>query len=279
MNKNQLGHRYAIGLWMLFCLTAGSAWGQSAQDLPAEVIAYAEIIFYNGKVLTADEAFTIEEAVAIRDGKFLAVGSSQRILAMAGPNTRRVDVEGRSVIPGLIASHEHSAFVGNVAKRGQGGRVEFKDVASGSIAVRAGLEEALQKELRDLSKKRENILDVLMSMPDSPGVQDRLRSIENDIASKAAQSDDLRVQLRLGMEPALDFLGGVKAGIISLHEVWKMGSDKERQGVARSIINWIRISSDRASFHGEFSPVPTGQSFRSGGGTRTPDTRIMIPLL
>ncbi|MEE2840059.1 MAG: amidohydrolase, partial [Acidobacteriota bacterium] len=107
MNKNPLGYRYAMGLLMLFCLAAGSTWGQSDQDLPAEVIAYADIIFYNGKILTADEEFTIEEAVAIRDGKFMAVGNSERILAMAGPNTRRVDLEGRSVIPGLIADHEH----------------------------------------------------------------------------------------------------------------------------------------------------------------------------
>ena len=141
------------------------------------------------------------------------------------------------------------------------------------------IEEALQVDLRKLSKNRDNLLDVLMTVPDSPGALDRLRSIENDITSKSAHSDDLRIQLRLGMEPALDFLGGVKAGVISLREVWEKGSDKERQNVARSIINWIKISSDRASFHGEFSPVPTGQSFRSGGGTRTPDTWIMIPLL
>ena len=65
MNKNGLD-RYAIGLLVLFCLAVGSAWGQSGQDLPAEVINYADIIFYNGKVLTVDEEFTIQEAVAVR---------------------------------------------------------------------------------------------------------------------------------------------------------------------------------------------------------------------
>ncbi len=154
-----------------------------------------------------------------------------------------------------------------------------QEILESETGLDRSIEKALQNELRDLTIKRDNLLDVLMSMSDSPGVQDRLRSIENDIASKAAQSDDLRDQLRKGIEPAMDFLGGVKAGAISLQNVWSNGSEKERQGVARSIINWIRISSDRASFHGEFSPVPTGQSFRSGGGTRTPDTRIMIPLL
>jgi predicted amidohydrolase YtcJ len=120
----------------LVLLATGTGWAQS-QDLPAEVIAYADIVFYNGKILVADEEFTIEEGAAIRDGKFLAVGSSERILSMAGPETRRVDLEGRSVIPGLIAGHEHGAFVGNVAKRGQGGSLEFKDVASGLEEIKA----------------------------------------------------------------------------------------------------------------------------------------------
>ena len=169
MNKDHWSYRYAIGLWMLFYLTASSAWGQGAQDLPAEVIAYADIIFYNGKVLTADEEFTIEEAVAIRDGKFLAVGSSERILAMAGPKTRRVDLDGRSVIPGLIADHEHSAFVGNVAKRGQGGTVEFKDVASGLEEIKAEVAKfppGLELYMRGPSKKA-LVLDVTLAQLDA----------------------------------------------------------------------------------------------------------------
>jgi len=45
-------------------------------SLPPEVRHFADVVFYNGKVLTADDAFTIAQAVAIRDGKFLAVGES-----------------------------------------------------------------------------------------------------------------------------------------------------------------------------------------------------------
>ena len=44
--------------------------------LPPEVIAYADIVLYNGKVLTVDDAFSVAEAVAIRDGKFLAAVQS-----------------------------------------------------------------------------------------------------------------------------------------------------------------------------------------------------------
>jgi len=77
--------------WVGTCLWLSMAlgWAQGPANLPAEVIAYADLVFYNGRILTADEEFTIAEAVAIRDGKFLARGGNDRILAMAGPQTRR----------------------------------------------------------------------------------------------------------------------------------------------------------------------------------------------
>jgi predicted amidohydrolase YtcJ len=158
----------------LFLLATGTGWVQS-QDLPSEVIAYADIIFYNGKVLVVDEAFTVAEGAAIRDGKFLAVGSSERILTMAGPETRRVDLEGRSVIPGLIAGHEHGAFVGNIAKRGQGGFVVFKDVASGLEEIKAEVAKfspGQELYLRGPSKKP-LVVDVTLAQldaaaPDNP---------------------------------------------------------------------------------------------------------------
>ena len=50
--------------------------------------AYADLVLYNGKILTADDDFKIVEAVAVRDGKFLAVGQSYPIRRMAGPQTR-----------------------------------------------------------------------------------------------------------------------------------------------------------------------------------------------
>ncbi len=79
----------------------------SQASLPPEVIAYPDTVLHNGKILTADEQFTIVQAVAIRDGKFLAVGRNSRILAMAGPRTQRIDLEGKTVTPGLLDTHYH----------------------------------------------------------------------------------------------------------------------------------------------------------------------------
>ena len=101
------------GICLCFVLTAVSV--LSAQNLPPEVVSYADIVLYNGKIVTADDNFTIAEAVAVRDGKFLAVGPRDRILAMAGPKTRRIDLRGRSVVPGFMDTHLHQAFLGNAA--------------------------------------------------------------------------------------------------------------------------------------------------------------------
>ncbi|HWA98554.1 MAG TPA: amidohydrolase family protein [Pirellulales bacterium] len=67
----------------------------------------ADLILHHGKLLTVDAKFQVAEAIAIRDGKILAVGSNPDVLALGGPATRIVDLEGRMLLPGLIDSHVH----------------------------------------------------------------------------------------------------------------------------------------------------------------------------
>ncbi len=62
----------------------------------------------NGKIATVDARSSVQEALAIRDGKVLALGRTAEIRRLAGPATRVVDVGGRTVIPGLIDSHLHA---------------------------------------------------------------------------------------------------------------------------------------------------------------------------
>jgi len=66
-----------------------------------------DLILSNGKIITVDERFTIAQAVAIQGGRVVAVGSNQAIAQLAGPNTRRIDLMGKAVIPGLIDNHMH----------------------------------------------------------------------------------------------------------------------------------------------------------------------------
>src|ERR1700729_1399303 len=67
----------------------------------------AELILYNGKIATQDDRRSLAEAVAIRDGKFVAGGSDRDVMGLRGDGTRIVDLNKRTVIPGLNDSHLH----------------------------------------------------------------------------------------------------------------------------------------------------------------------------
>ena len=79
------------------CVTAGA---QQAQP--------AHLIVTNAKVHTVDDQRSQATAFAVRDGKFVAVGSDAEMATHRGPNTRGVDARGRTVIPGLNDSHAHA---------------------------------------------------------------------------------------------------------------------------------------------------------------------------
>ena len=79
----------------LFVLVAGMLCAQS------------DLILTNGKIITVDERFSIAQAVAIRGDRIVATGTNQEIAQTAGPNTRRIDLKGKAVIPGLIDNHMH----------------------------------------------------------------------------------------------------------------------------------------------------------------------------
>jgi len=68
----------------------------------------ADTLLVNGKILTVDRAFSTREAMAIRDGRIVALGGNLEIRRLAGPQTRVIDLEGRTAIPGLIDSHLHA---------------------------------------------------------------------------------------------------------------------------------------------------------------------------
>src|SRR6202171_5631296 len=69
--------------------------------------AAPDLVLSNGKIITVDERFTLAQAVAIRGDRIVAVGTNQEIAQLAGPNTRRIDLRGRAVTPGLIDNHMH----------------------------------------------------------------------------------------------------------------------------------------------------------------------------
>jgi predicted amidohydrolase YtcJ len=66
-----------------------------------------DLILHHGKIVTVDGKFTIAEALAVRDDRILAVGSNTEILKLASSQSRRIDLKGKTVLPGLADSHVH----------------------------------------------------------------------------------------------------------------------------------------------------------------------------
>jgi len=66
-----------------------------------------ELILHSGKIITVDEQFSIAEAIAIENGRVAAVGSNAAIRELTGPRTQLIDLQGKTVLPGLIDTHTH----------------------------------------------------------------------------------------------------------------------------------------------------------------------------
>ena len=78
-------------------------------------VAYAQkadLIVTNAKIVTLDAASTVAQALAVREGRIVAVGGNDAVEALVGSATRRLDAGGRTVIPGLIDSHIHAVRAG-----------------------------------------------------------------------------------------------------------------------------------------------------------------------
>lgn len=88
-------------------MALASAWLLQAQQPVANTVLMADTVLTGGKIITVDNKFSIAQAVAIRGDRIMAVGTNQQINALAGPSTRRVDLRGRAVTPGLIDNHAH----------------------------------------------------------------------------------------------------------------------------------------------------------------------------
>ncbi|MGI6012573.1 MAG: amidohydrolase [Ruminococcus sp.] len=70
----------------------------------------ADLIFYNGSVVTVDEKDWITDSLAVKGRKILAVGSYDEVIGYAGRNTRYIDLKGRTLMPGFIEAHSHFAL-------------------------------------------------------------------------------------------------------------------------------------------------------------------------
>lgn len=71
-----------------------------------------DLVLYNGQIVTVNSKFSVAEAIAVFDGKIVAIGGSSEVKALAGRATRQVDLRGRCVVPGQMDSHVHFVLAG-----------------------------------------------------------------------------------------------------------------------------------------------------------------------
>ena len=95
--------------WMLLLGLVVTSCGA---DRPAESV---DAVFVNGEIITIVDSQPKAEAVAIRQGRIQAVGSRDEVMALAGPDTTVVDLDGRTLLPGFVDSHGHVYAMGSQA--------------------------------------------------------------------------------------------------------------------------------------------------------------------
>jgi hypothetical protein len=99
LNQGGLMRLFSI-IWVVFVVCfAGFSVAAQAQT--------ADTLLLNGKVVTVDDRFTITEALAIKGQRIVAVGTTAEVEKLRGPQTRVIDLDHRTVIPGLIDNHAH----------------------------------------------------------------------------------------------------------------------------------------------------------------------------
>ena len=96
--------RFLLLLPAMFALLASCS-GTSSGPVP-------DLILHSGKILTTNDSFDVVEAMAIYDAHIVAVGNNNEIRDLAGERTELLDLQGKTVIPGLIDSHSHPTSYG-----------------------------------------------------------------------------------------------------------------------------------------------------------------------
>lgn len=152
----------------------------------------ADMVLFNGKVLTVDKAFSVRSAVAVKDGKIVAVGGPELVRRYAG--ARRIDLKGRTLMPGFIDTHLHvyglahrsidPAKATSIAQLQQMIAAKAKELGPGEWINGYGWDEALLSEKRVPTRA-----DLDAAAPDNPVVLTRAgahSSVSNSVALKLA---------------------------------------------------------------------------------------------
>ena len=157
----------------------------SLAQVPPEVAmhGYAETVFFNGKIVSMDDKSTstavgsIYQGIAVKGNKIVKLGTSGEVRALAGPATRVLDLQGRTLLPGIIEPHMH--IYGEAVKHLE--RFGFKYPPNGivgSTTAEKTLEETqsvLRKTVQDAVKQVDPGQWVVVNMGSNPEEPTALR--------------------------------------------------------------------------------------------------------
>ena len=86
------------------CVRVAAGWIACASALAQA----PDTILFNGRIVTLDARSSVHQALAIRDGRIVALGAFSKLKPLIAKTTRVIDLHGRTVVPGLIDSHMHA---------------------------------------------------------------------------------------------------------------------------------------------------------------------------
>ena len=92
-------------------------------------VAGAALVLSGGRIVTCDPTRPQAEAVGVREGRIVAVGNLDEVLAAAGPSAEQIDLAGRTVVPGFIDAHNHFACTAETFAA-----IDARPSSAGSIA-------------------------------------------------------------------------------------------------------------------------------------------------
>jgi predicted amidohydrolase YtcJ len=164
------------GLWSVCFVCIAALFVAMLVHTPAQAQP-AELIVVNARIATLDATSTTAGALAVRDGRLIAVGNDTAVQSLVGPATRRVDAGGRTVIPGLIDSHMHAIR----AALSYATEVNWIDAPSIDEAMRRLRDAAARArpgawlivaggwtEQQFAEKRRPTLAEVMRAVPDNP---------------------------------------------------------------------------------------------------------------
>jgi len=151
---------------------------QTTATVPSQLVSYPETIVVNGKIYTMDnksvlsnDPGTVVEAMVIRGGKVFATGTRDDMMKLAGPQTRIIDVKGKTVIPGIIETHVHPESTMNAVRLFEAERDQY--------SLPPGLHTAILLPSNNAADTYAAVAEFIKKYPPEAGEWVHIRLVEN----------------------------------------------------------------------------------------------------